>query len=115
MIKMTLLIARKQGLSVDEFINYWTGEHLRVVMSVPEVTRYSRRYRQQHNTYAAPTHTTAAPFDGIAEGWFDSLDHAMSLIDSDNWKTVIKNDDLAFLDVSRTQIMLSKEKAFGSD
>ena len=67
---------------------------------------------QQHNTYVTPDHTAAAPFDGIAEAWFDSLDDAMSLINSDNWFNVIKRDDLNFLDVSRTQIMLSEEKTF---
>jgi len=33
-------------------------------------------------------------------------------MDSDNWRNVIKRDDLNFLDVSRTQIMLSEEKTF---
>ena len=112
MIKMTLLIARKAGTSVDAFKDYWTGRHLQVVQSVPEVKQYARRYVQQHNTYVGPDHTPAAPFDGIAEAWFDSLDDAMSLINSDNWFNVIKRDDLNFLDVSRTQIMLSEEKAF---
>ena len=112
MIKMTLLIARKADTSVQAFRDYWTGRHLQVVRSVPEVQRYTRRYAQQHNTYVAPDHTTAAPFDGIAEAWFDSLEEAMSLIDSDNWRNVIKLDDLNFLDVTRTQIMLSEEKTF---
>ena len=112
MIKMTLLIARKAGTTVDAFKDYWTGRHLQVVQSVPEVQRYSRRYVQQHNTYVGPAHTVAAPFDGIAEAWFDSLDDARSVIDSDNWRNVIKRDDLNFLDVSRTQVMLSEEKSF---
>jgi hypothetical protein len=76
------------------------------------VRKYSRRYVQQHNTYVAPDHTAAAPFDGVAEAWFDSIDDAMALIDSQNWRTVIKQDDLNFLDVTRTQIMLSDEKTF---
>ena len=112
MIKMTLLIARKADTSVQAFRDYWTGRHLQVVRSVPEVQRYTRRYVQQHNTYVAPDHTTAEPFDGIAEAWFDSLEDAMSLIESDNWRNVIKLDDLNFIDVTRTQIMLSEEKTF---
>ena len=79
---------------------------------MPEVRRYTRRSAQQHNTYVAPDHTTAAPFDGIAEAWFDSLEDAMALIGSDNWRNVIKVDDLNFIDVTRTQIMLSEEKTF---
>jgi uncharacterized protein (TIGR02118 family) len=111
MIKMTLLITRKPGMSVEEFRDYWTTTHLAAVQSVPE-TSVSRRYRQQHNTYVVPNHTAAMSFDGIAEAWFDTIEDAMTLLNSDGWWSVIKKDDLNFLDVTKTQIMLSEEKAF---
>lgn len=112
MIKMTLLIARKPGLTVEAFREYWTTTHLKAVQSVPETRQYSRRYRQQHNTYTGPEHTALAPFDGIAEAWFDSLDDALALVTSDNWDKVIRQDDQNFLDVSKTLMMLSEEKQF---
>jgi uncharacterized protein (TIGR02118 family) len=98
-------------MSVEEFRKYWTTTHLAAVASVPE-TRVSKRYRQQHNTYVGPDHTAAMPFDGIAEAWFDSIDDAMTLLNSDGWSSIIKKDDLNFLDVTKTQIMLSEEKSF---
>ena len=107
MIKMTLLIARKPGTTVDQFKEYWTTKHLEAIQSVPETSRYSRRYRQQLNTYVGPDHTNAAPFDGIPEAWFDNLEDAMALVTSEGWSNVIKKDDLNFLDVTKTQMMLS--------
>ncbi|WP_158807844.1 EthD domain-containing protein [Beijerinckia sp. L45] len=112
MIKMTLLISRKAGMSLEDFKDYWLNKHLPVVQSVPEVGRYSKRYVQQYNTYSSPSHTGAAPFDGIAEAWFDSLEDALALTTSDNWLNVVKKDDLNFLDVTKTQMMLSEEKLF---
>uniref|UniRef100_B0T904 Ethyl tert-butyl ether degradation EthD n=1 Tax=Caulobacter sp. (strain K31) TaxID=366602 RepID=B0T904_CAUSK len=112
MIKMTLLIVRKAGTSFDEFKDYWVNKHLPIVQAVPEVAQYSRRYVQQYNTRSSPDHTPAAQFDGIAEAWFDSLEDALALVNSDNWINIIKKDDLNFLDVARTQMMLSEEKTF---
>ena len=112
MVKMTLLIVRKPGTTLEHFKNYWVNEHLRVVQSVPEVKRYTRRYVQQYNTYRSPDHTAALPYDGIAEAWFDSLEDALALTASENWVNIIKKDDLNFIDVTKTQIMLSEEKLF---
>ena len=95
-----------------QFKDYWVNKHLPIVQSVPEVQSYSRRYVQQYNTYSSPNHTAAAPFDGIAEAWFDSLDDALALTTSANWVNIIKKDDLNFLDVTKTQMMLSEEKLF---
>ncbi|MCQ8240309.1 EthD domain-containing protein [Rhizosaccharibacter radicis] len=111
MIKMTLLIARKPGMSVEEFREYWGTTHLKAVASVPE-SKVSRGYRQQHNTYVVPDHTAAAPFDGIAEAWYDSIEDAMTFINSDGWWNIIKRDDLNFIDITKTQIMLSEERRF---
>lgn len=112
MIKMTLLIARKEGSTFEEFKAYWQGTHLDVVNSLPEVQKYARGYVQQYNTHKSPSHTPALTHDGIAEAWFDNLDDALALTQSDNWLTRVKEDDLNFLDVSKTLMMLSEEKKY---
>ena len=76
MIKLTVLVKRKQGMSFEEFDRYWEGNHGKVVMSVPEFTRHLRRYVQSHVKVGAASvfPSDDGGFDGYAELWFDDID-----------------------------------------
>jgi uncharacterized protein (TIGR02118 family) len=76
MIKVSVLLKRKPGMSSAEFHRYWKDVHGPLVLGVPEVMRYVRRYVQCHSIAEAFSGTPGAvsAFDGIAEMWGDSID-----------------------------------------
>jgi len=110
MIKMTLLLTRRSGLSREEFSDYWANVHWPIVQTVPEVKQFTRRYVQQHNIGGTPDVIKAAPYDGIAEAWFDKMEDVLKVVGSPNWMNIVVPDDQKFLDTSKTEIMFSTEK-----
>ena len=62
MTKMVVVLHRKDGMSREEFRAYWRDVHGALGARMPGV----RRYVQNHVV------ADGAPFDGIAEMWFDS-------------------------------------------
>lgn len=63
MTKMIVVLNRKQDMSRDDFRAYWRDVHGPIGARMPGV----RKYVQNHVL------ADGAPFDGIAEMWFDSL------------------------------------------
>lgn len=62
MTKMVVVLHKKDGLTRDEFRKYWRDVHGEIGARMPGV----RKYVQNHAV------ADGAPFDGIAEMWFDS-------------------------------------------
>ena len=60
--KIIVVLHKKEGMSRDEFRRYWRDVHGAIGARMPGV----RRYVQNHAS------DDGAPFDGIAEMWFDS-------------------------------------------
>ena len=70
MIKSIGLLTRKEGLSHEDFVNYWLELRAPLAHAVPGV----RRYVQSHivEERARPDiPTTDVEIDGIAELWYD--------------------------------------------
>ena len=65
MIKVSVLLKRKPAMSAAEFHRYWKEVHGPLVLGLPEVMRYVRRYVQCHSV--AETFSgmpgAASPFD----------------------------------------------------
>ena len=110
MIKLTLFLTRRADLTRQQFSNYWINVHWPIVQSVPEVKKYMRRYVQQHNIGGTPNVITAAPYDGIAEAWFDKIEDILAVVGSRTWAQIVVPDEKKFLDRSKTLIMFSTEK-----
>ena len=62
MTKIVVVLYRKEGMSRQEFRTYWRDVHGAIGARMPGL----RRYVQNHAL------ADGAPFDGIAEMWFDS-------------------------------------------
>lgn len=81
MIKLIYCLRRLPNLSPTDFSLYWRHDHARLVRTHAATLRI-RRYVQSHVSGAGDSrlaHTldargaSLAPFDGIAELWWDSL------------------------------------------
>ena len=72
MVKLIICIKRKTGMTRKEFDAYWQNQHGSLVKSVPEFMRHVRKYVQCHIVENSVPLGVAAPYDGVAELWFDS-------------------------------------------
>ncbi len=71
MFKVIVMIKRKQGLSMEEFIHYYENHHAPLGLSkVPNLKRYVRHFLRPFGNaiYAADVET---PYDVLTEIWFD--------------------------------------------
>ncbi len=79
MIKLTFCLRRKEGLSPEEFHDYWLNNHAPLVRSQMKALKI-RRYVQVHridspaNEGIGASREAPTPYDGVAELWFDSVD-----------------------------------------
>ena len=62
--KHSAFLVRKQGMSHDEFVEYWQNEHTPIARDIEGVVRYAT---------VIPTEPDHAEFDGVAELYFESL------------------------------------------
>jgi uncharacterized protein (TIGR02118 family) len=111
MIKVSVLLKRKPGMSPAEFHRYWKDVHGPLVLGVPEVMRYVRRYVQCHSVADAFSGTpgAASPFDGIAELWGDSIDEVKRALAEPRYLEVIRPDEEKFLDLANCVFMVTEE------
>jgi hypothetical protein len=76
--------------------------------SQPEVKLHVRKYVQEHIGPKAPDGFAAAPYDGIAEIWFDDLDGFLGVFASRTYEEVIKPDEMKFVDRSKALFMFTE-------
>jgi uncharacterized protein (TIGR02118 family) len=73
LIKVTAFLTRKPDLSQEQFSAYWREKHTPLVLSLAPFTSLVRRYVQQRPAEGVTNQLPLAPYDGIAELWFDNL------------------------------------------
>ena len=64
MLKIVALVEKREDLTWDEFVTYWDEEHVEEIERVSTLQRY---------TIAPAINPDDAPYDGIAELYFESL------------------------------------------
>src|SRR5437879_2092832 len=74
MVKLIICAKRKTWMTRKEFDAYWQNQHGPLVKSVPEFMRHVRKYVQCHIVENSVPLGVAAPYDGVAELWFDSAE-----------------------------------------
>jgi uncharacterized protein (TIGR02118 family) len=110
-IKVTAFLTRKPDLSQEQFSAYWREKHAPLMLSLVPFTSLVRRYVQQHPAEGVSNQLPLAPYDGIAELWFDKLSDVLKLIGNELFLSVVAKDEENFLDRPRTAIFISQETA----
>ena len=117
MIKLTFCLRRRPGMSMEEFQSYWRGTHATLVAEHADVMGI-RRYVQVHTADLPGLHKSLqtrnggapAPYDGVAELWFDSLE---KLGGNDPAKQQAADEMLAderkFIDLSNSPMWFAEE------
>ena len=108
MLKIHILVTRRQDLTIEAFRTYWRENHGPLFSRQPEVKLHVRKYAQAHTGPKAPDGFAVAPHDGIAEIWFDDMAGFLGVFASKTYEEVIKPDEEKFVDRSRAQFMFTE-------
>ena len=109
MIKVSAFLTRRPDLTREQFSEYWKDKHASLVMSLDSFTSSVRRYIQQHPVNNVPEGFPIAPYDGVAELWFDDLSSALTTFAHQDYASIVAKDEENFLDRTKTVIFLSSE------
>jgi len=100
MVKLIICVKRRSGMTSDEFDAYWQNQHGPLVKSVPEFMRHVRKYVQCHLAHNSVPVGAEAPYDGVAELWFDSAEELKRAFNEPRYLEIIRPDEHKFADLS---------------
>ena len=109
MIKFTILLRRNPALTHDQFVRYHRDHHAGLFASLPEVKQHVRRYVQGHGGDEAIPGIPPTTFDGATEIWFDDLAGLAGVFESKAYLSLIRPDEVKFLDLNRCEFLLTTE------
>ena len=114
MITMIVFVRRKQGLSREQFSQYWFEQHGPLVKSIPEFMRHVRKYIQYHPaTGHAATGSLFGDipgYDGVGEIWYDSREAMNASFQEPAYLEIIKPDELKFIDIAGCLSFIGDER-----
>lgn len=110
LLKVSCLLTRRADLTHEEFHRYWTEKHTPMLATPQPGAPKVYRYVQLHPTSETVAGLKTAPYDGVAEIWFDKLDDAAAMFTSEHYNTVVAKDEENFLDRSKTTFIYAYEK-----
>lgn len=96
MYKHIALLARREGMTHDEFATHWREQYTPLVRDMAEVVRYCTML---------PVEPDASEFDGVAERYFEDLDTLRNTLDREESSDAVA----AFLDVDRCRRFVGRE------
>ena len=102
MVKVILLLTRREGMSVEEFKRYAREQHAPLLRQLPGLTRLVVNYAQPDHTGSMP------PYDAIAEDWFESGE-AMAAAFQSAAGEAVQRDAANFLDLTKFQMIMVQE------
>jgi uncharacterized protein (TIGR02118 family) len=112
MVKVSVLLKRKPGLTPEEFHRYWREVHGPLLVKQPGLMRHIRKYVQCHSiadAFADMPGVVSSEFDGIAEMWGDSVDNVRRGLAEPAYLEVIRPDEEKFLDLPKCVFIVTEE------
>ena len=110
MIKITILLTRRNDLTHEEFIEYWTKKHTPLLATLPSEEVTVSRYVQLMPTGDSIPGVETSSVDAVAELWVDSVADATKWFTSDTYQTTVATDEENFLDRSKTRFIYATEQ-----
>ena len=102
MIKAIVLLARKDGMSREEFARYYQEQHRPLLVKLPGLRRLVVNHVLPDPNRPEPA------YDAVAEDWFDDPAAMGAAFASPEGQAIIA-DAPNFLDMSRFQLLVAEE------
>jgi uncharacterized protein (TIGR02118 family) len=102
-IKVIVLLPRRDGMSREEFARYLRDHHFPIVTKLPGLRRLV------FNQVLPDPNSPPPAYDAVAEDWFDDLAAMGAAFASPEGQAVIA-DAANFLDMARLQLLVVEEE-----
>lgn len=109
MVKFTILLRRRPGLTHAQFVDYHRTTHAPLFLSVDVVKEHVRRYVQQHSLDVDLPGLPPTTIDGVTELWFDDVDSIAAVFTAESYLGTIRPDEARFLDLPACEFIVSDE------
>ena len=112
MYKVMVMIKRKRGMSMDEFIDYYESRHAPLgVAKVPNLKRYVRHFIRPYGNaiYGADVDPT---YDVLTELWFDDeadFKRGMDYLSDPQTAAIIAEDEEQLFERSSIRFMIMED------
>ncbi len=110
LLKVSCLLTRRSNLTHEQFFRYWTEKHTPMLAKPDPTAPKVYRYVQLQPIPETVPRLKTAPYDGVAEVWFESIEDAAAMFTSEHYNTVVAKDEENFLDRSKTVFLYAMEK-----
>ena len=118
MIKIVFCLRRRPNLSFEDFDRYWRDRHGPLVAGFSKVLRIRRYVQSSRLTndladMAASIRDAPAPYDGVAELWFESWDDLRAGFETDAGRAAgraLLEDERNFIDLANSPIFFTEER-----
>ncbi len=118
MFKIVFCLRRRPDLTPEQFDSYWRDTHAPLVRrhaAALGIRRYvqSIRFESDLAAAAAKVRNAPAPFDGVAELWFDSLEAVQAGFATEAGRAAgreLLEDEARFIDLENSPIWFATER-----
>lgn len=100
MYKVTTLLKRRPGMSVEDFQRHWREEHAGIARAAAGL----QRYVQSHTLLQGYSKGERA-YDGISEMWFASREACQAAHADASYRSALAGDEARFVDLPRKVVM----------
>lgn len=114
MIQLMAANKRKEGMTPQEFHDYWREDHPDVVLSGPSEMPKLRKYVQSH-TLPAEYDDGEPPFDGFSQVWFDNVQALRDWFAHPYYRNEVQADEEKFVDKTETEFFITQDVAVDVD
>ena len=111
MIKVFALLPRRADVSVEYFHDHWRTVHAYHALRISSL----RRYVQSHRIGFEVPGLGAAPFEGVAEVWYDDAAAAVGQNEDPDYTEYAKRDEPSFIAVDRLRHVMTNDRIFAGD
>jgi uncharacterized protein (TIGR02118 family) len=107
MIKLVYCIAKKPGLTDEDFFRYWKTVHGPIGARIPGLRKLVQSHRATISG-ALPGSNRQPGYDGVAELWFDDVEALQAARRAPEWKASTEDED-NFIDHNKVSYFISEE------
>lgn len=117
MFKMSFTIYRRPDLTREQFLHHWENIHAPIAVKYMKALRI-RKYVQLHAVESEATQAMREsrnclpPHDGVVEIWWDSEEDRLKAAQDPEAQIagkLLREDELNFVDMSRSSVMFGHE------
>jgi uncharacterized protein (TIGR02118 family) len=102
--RLFAFVKRREGLSRQEFLDYWRGQHGPMIRDTPELADRLVRYEQH-----AARPDDRSGWDGVAVQEFASWDDFLAMISGPGGE-LMRADEANFLDPSSIKVVFTEDR-----